>query len=333
MMKALLADHIQYVDAFYNDNVDALGQVNSNRNFFNTYKKGNLDSVTPARPLFYLSESKNFLKYKLLINSIFYDIQEHPTIPEIGDNYIHKVNSENWINYPFGLDGIYSSLVFLMEIAKQPDIITKPINSAAIYAEVYRRMLWIAENLKDENGLYNHGINRNGKLNGVVWLRGVGWYAIAQFDIIELMPEGKYKEEMKKRLAQFFDNMLIYRDNKSKMWYNVLNSDVKNNRIETSGSAMMAYALMKSCNNNFVEDTKYCYAGMETFDSIIKHKVKRNLFGYKVIDIYLKSNVRENAQEYCNPKLYINDDAKGLAPLILAAEEAKKLKDKMEKSK
>ena len=284
-----------FVEKYYQERISKNGEIKS-------YKFGELDSVLSARALFYLDKKK----YKPAIEFVYNNLKKHEQIPELGNNYIHKMNNHQWVRYPISLDGTYMALTFLAEYGE--------------YQLVYEKMIWFAEKLKDTNGLYNHGISYKGSKNRHVWLRGVGWYAMAQVDIIELMPEGKEKEELKKKLVPFFDNMLKYRNPFVKMWRNVINPEtfIYNNKFETSGSAMMSYAMLKACNEKFVQE-KYCDAGLETFNSIVHTKLRKNILK----DIYLSSNVKFYEQDYCD-NIYADNDAKGIAPLILAAIEAKK---------
>ena len=123
--------------------------------------------------------------------------------------------------------------------------------------------------------------------------------------------------------------MLKYRDEKSKMWTNIVNpknKKLKDNRLETSGSAMMAYSMLKACNNGYVEE-KYCRYGEETFNGIVNKKLWNN----KLKDIYLSSSVKMLEDEYSvNP--FVENDAKGIAPLILTALEVKKFNTRHHKT-
>lgn len=334
MMFALLktGKYSDYVNTFYKDNITDDGYVNSEENFFNYYKEDEIDSVLPARTLFYLNNDSlspslsDNTKYIKAIKYVYNNLKNYPTNPKAGNNFVHKINSPKWTNYIFSLDGLYMAQPFLMECSSKYKMLGIEKEEAdKIRSSVFRQMEWTAENMKDKFGLYNHGVDYHGKLNRVVWLRAVGWYAMAQVDVIELMPEGSEKEKMKERLVPFFDAMLRYRDKKTHLWFNVINiPGVKNNRTETSGSAMMAYALLKAYNNGYVTDTKYKEAGLETFNSLAKNKIRRYAFKYILKDTYSHSNVKSNYNDYCKKELYKNNEAKGLSALILAANEAEK---------
>lgn len=298
MMYALLKTTLynDFVEKYYNDNILPNGNVRF-------YKKGELDSVLPALNLYYIDKKK----YKPTIDYVYKQLLSQPKIAELGNNYAHKTNNNAWVLFPVATDGTFMTFLFL---AEHKD-----------FDYVYEKLKWYTEHLKKDNGLYSHGITYHGKQNKITWLRGIGWYAMAQVEVIERFPEGKQKEDLKKNLVPFFDNMLKYRDKKSKMWTNVVNPKnkrLKDNRLETSGSAMMAYSMLKACNNGYISE-KYCTYGIETFNGIVNKNLKNN----KLKNIYLSSSVKMLEDEYSvNP--YVENDAKGIAPLILAALEAKK---------
>lgn len=332
MMDAFLMakdiDRTQYVKDFYDSNIEENGAVKN-------YIEGELDSIEAARGLFdLLNETVDHEKYKQAIQYIYSQLEQQVVYEKCGGNYLHKQEGnapvESWSDYQIGLDGLYMAQPFLMECANAIDEgkleLTNSegerVNSAVIYQEVYERMQWVADHMKDEStGLYYHGWNSDDQSgNGHFWSRGIGWYAMAQVDIIEMMPEGENRTAMINALPSFFDSMLRYQDSVTGMWYNVPNrgSDLTDNKQETSGTAMMAYALMKAYNEEYVADAKYGEAGLKAFNGIVENKVRENGGNYTVADIYQKSGVGDTDEYYCTNQ-YVDDEAKGVGALIMAA--------------
>ena len=310
-----------FVNKFYNDNITNKGFVNNKRNFRNIYVNGALDDVAPARTLFYLMDTNNKKKYVKNINFVRGRLANQPTLPNLGNNYIHKTNNKAWIKYPFGLDGLYMALPFELEFEK---FVIKKITPKTADS-IFERLNWVSSNLKNEEGLYYHGCENDGKtVNGIVWLRGAGWYAMAQVDILELFPEGEHKEILKKQLMNFFDSMLKYQNENNGMWQNVLypeNKNIQCNYFETSGSSMMAYALMSAYINDLVTDEKYAYAGLKAFNGVVENNLIREKFfsDYELKDIYKVAIVFDDIEKYTKCSYYVKNDAKGSAPLILAS--------------
>lgn len=328
MMDAFLMEgDTAYADAFYNGNIDDDGSIKN-------YIAGELDSVPAARGLFdLLSVSDHAEKYKQAIQYVYTQLENQMTYENCGGNYLHKQKDDgtpqdSWSTWSIGLDGLYMAEPFLMECAKAIDEGTltledkdrATVSSEDIYKEVYDRFAWVAENMYDETtGLYHHGWNPSDNTgNSHFWGRGIGWYAVALVDVIEMMP-AEYRSQMMPYLTKLFDGMLKYQDEESGMWYNVVNnSELSGNRLETSVSAMMAYALMKAYNNGYVSDAKYGEAGLKAFNGVVENKVTGSEGSYKVTDIYQKSGVGAT-DEYYTENSYVADEAKGTGALIMAA--------------
>lgn len=338
MMDAFLMEgDTAYADAFYDGNINDDGSIKN-------YIEGELDSVPTARGLFdLLSASEYADKYKKAIQYVYTQLEDQVTYEKCGGNYLHKQNDDgspqdSWSTWRIGLDGLYMAEPFLMECANAIDanVLTlndkegNPVSSADIYKEVYDRFAWVAENMYDKTtGLYHHGWNPSDNTgNSHFWGRGIGWYAVALVDVIEMMP-AEYQPQMMPYLTKLFDGMLKYQDEESGMWYNVVNnSELSGNSLETSVSAMMAYALMKAYNNGYVSDAKYGEAGLKAFNGVVEYKVTASEGSYKVTDIYQKSGVGAT-DEYYTENSYVADEAKGTGALIMAATLANATADKL----
>ena len=321
MMKSFLKRGLypDVVEHFYNDNLSDDGLPNNFRNKKNIYTTNSLDDISTSRTLFLMLNSSNSKKYLKNIKFVYNQILKQDRLPNCGNNFLHKKNNLYWREYVFGLDGLYSALPFLLEYEKY---INKS-NSPKVYNSVFNSFRWVFENLKNSEGLYNHGVKKDGKtVNNVVWLRAVGWYAMAQKDIIDLFPYGKKKELLKLDLKEFLDAVLKYQDKNTGLWKNVIYpaGDYECNFYETSGSAMISYVLMDSYIRGYVKDKKYAYAGLKAFNGIVKNKLKRNLAGnYVLTGSYRSSSVHDNVEDYCICGNYVIDEAKGVAPLIMAS--------------
>ena len=315
---------LDFVNDFYSANILPNGRINNTTNLINAFP-ADIDSVEPARALFSLGASK----YTKTLSWIYNYLSNYPTEANLGNNYLHKLQHPAWETYPFALDGLYMTLPFLALMANQAtaDKDFEQINPQEIYNTIFNRMDWVATHLKDkQTGLYYHGADIHGHPNGVVWLRGAGYYAMTQIDLLALLPDGKRKEKLKQDLLLFLDAMLQKQDSKTGLWRNVVNApdNLPNNIFETSGSAMMAYTLLKTYNDGITTDTKYLEAGLKAFQGIMSHKVHQRIGGYTVQDIYQSSSVFPNPAQYSLKEKYVKNEAKGLAPLFFAAVEAEK---------
>ena len=310
------SEMLAYAADFYAGNTNSDGSAKN-------YHAGEVDSVPMALGMFELLNHGTY--GKRFANAIEYvhNQLKNQTIlgAEYGYNYWHKMNSSSWTTWKFGLDGLYMADVFELEYANaiSKGKISSSSNAEEIYKNVFTRFEWVANTMRDPStGLYHHGWNgSNG--NGSFWGRGIGWYAVALVDSIELMPSGSYKQGLIDNLPALFDGMLRYQDEATGMWYNVVNRDtsLSGNKLETSGSAMMAYAMMKAYNKGWVGKT-YGEAGLKAFNGVVNNKMSGSAGKYKVSDIYQKSGVG-TSDSYYTQNSYVTDEAKGTAALIMAA--------------
>ena len=180
------------------------------------------------------------------------------------------------------------------------------------------------------------------------WLRGTGWYAMALVDNIELMQKAEVKfnidlSAQKNSLIDIYtdlmDSMLEYRDTDTNLWYQVIDRAGENyNYLETSGSAAMSYALMKGYNIG-ISDINYYNKGIETFRSLCDNKlVYTGSDTVTLKDICMTAGLagpssgatsnsatagpgyknRDGSYNYYVSEKTVENDAKGVAPLIFA---------------
>ena len=180
------------------------------------------------------------------------------------------------------------------------------------------------------------------------WLRGTGWYAMALVDDIELMQKAENKfnidlSSQKNSLISIYkdlmDSMLEYRDADTGLWYQVIDKGSQEyNYIETSGSAAMSYALMKGYNIG-IADIDYYSEGLEVFRSLCDNKlVYTGANSVTLKDICMtaglagpssgassssatagpRHSARDGSYSYYVSEKTVENDAKGVAPLIFA---------------
>lgn len=312
-----------YVAAFYDDALAADGTPLD-------YHTGEVDSVPMALALFDLlgtGTSTQDQRYEAAIHYVYNQLSQQTELgAEYGYNFWHKTTSDSWATWKFGLDGLYMANTFLMEYANALEAGKLEnkynVDYSDIYEKVYTRLNWVANTMYDSTTqLYHHGWNgSNG--NGHFWGRGIGWYAVAIVDIIDMMPAGTYKSGLIGQLPKLFDGMLKYQDEATGMWYNVVNRDAtltdnNGNKLETSVSSMMAYAMMKASSKGWV-GSQYGEAGLRALDGVVKNKMTESDGSYSVVDTYKSSGVKETDADYLT-NTYTTNEAKGVGALIMAA--------------
>ena len=233
----------------------------------------------------------------------------------LGGNYWHVWASKKPPKYKVWLDGIYMTQPFLARYAKR-------IEDHEQQRAVFNRFCWIAENLRAENGLYCHAGNQKDDVCPFFWLRAIGWYAMAQVDVMEYMPE-EYLPRMKQDLKTFIDGMLCCQD-VSGMWRNLVDQPLsESNRTESSGSAMMIYCILKAIRLGFLDDADESYkrAAQAGFCTLAEEKLTDG--GLK--DIYLMA-AASGVDNYGTLEWYKINEGKGIGPFIMAYSEMIKAK-------
>ena len=246
-------------------------------------------------------------------------------------NFWHKNIYPNQV----WLDGLYMCQPFYMEYETR-------FNDKKNYADIFSQFFNVAENMRDpKTGLYYHAYDSSremfwcDKVTGLsqnFWLRALGWYSMALLDTLDKADAsvGEPYEKMKQIFVDLMDSMLKYQD-ESGMWYQVVNvGGMDRNYLETSGSSIMAYALLKGVRLGFLPESYRVY-GERAFHGICDKYLSEDENGELHLDgICLVAglggaNRRSGTFDYYMSEPVVKDDAKGVGPFLLAYTEMKRL--------
>lgn len=283
----------------------------------------NLDNVNAGKTLFDLYKLTGKEKYAKAINTVYSQLQTQPRTST--GNFWHKKIYPNQI----WLDGLYMAQPFYMQYEVT-------YNDCKNCGDIYHQFLTVYEKMRDlRNGLYYHAYDDSremfwcDKVTGLsdnFWLRALGWFAMALIDTMEVMPEDKLKEEkehLNRIYQELIDAMLPYQDEETGMWYQVVNrGGISPNYLETSGSAIFAYAIMKSVRLGYL-DKSYDIYGRKAFEGICKKYLSEEngelqLDGICLVAGLGNKEMREGTFDYYMREPVVKNEAKGVAPLILA---------------
>lgn len=166
------------------------------------------------------------------------------------------------------LDGMYSLLPFLVEYTQRFD----PGNATAVAGDVIHQLelLWVhcrdnttagaGSGNGNGSGLLVHGYDSTKKASWAspvtggspyVWNRALGWYFMALvdvFDIVHAHPifPGALESYLRRRYRELTEAILSAADKDTGCWWQVMTLPrAKGNYIETSGSGMFVYGLLK----------------------------------------------------------------------------------------
>lgn len=227
----------------------------------------NIDQIRMANILFTLFHKEGDLKYKRVLDLLFNQLQIYPRTKS--GNFWHKTNYENQI----WLDGLYMGQPFYVRYIK--DFKKEKDFSDTIHQfKNVRKFLY-----NDQTKLYVHAFDESrsmfwcNKENGHsphVWSRAIGWYAMALVDVLEhLEGEESNQHELVTILKEAIDGMLLYQQSNG-MWYQVVERPGDaGNYLETSGTTMMAYAILKGVRLGYLPKNYEKY-GVAAFDGTVQ---------------------------------------------------------------
>ena len=141
---------------------------------------------------------------------------------------------------------------------------------------------------------------------------------------------GEPYEYLKKVFIDLMDAMLRYQD-ESGMWYQVVNvTGMEKNYLETSGSSIMAYALLKGVRLGFLPES-YREYGKKVFQGVCDKYLSTDeegslhLGGICLVAGLGGKQMRPGTFDYYMSEPVVNDDAKGVGPFLLAYTEMLRL--------
>ena len=286
--------------------------------------KYSTDDICESRVLFDLLDLTKEEKYDKAIELTFSQIKTHPRTKE--GNFWHKGIYPNQI----WLDGLYMAQPFYTRY--------QTLRGKMNYADIINQFKNVRKIMFDDKAkLYYHGYDSERKmfwadkktgLSKNFWLRSIGWFTVALVDVLDYMDEQMYDEynTIKALLKETIDGILEYQDKDSKMFYQVPNyPGRKGNYLETSGSAMVSYAILKGVRLEALPP-RYQQIGLDIFDGICNKYLSSdengdlNLGGICLVaGLGPENNLRrDGSYEYYISEPVVNNDAKGVGPLVMA---------------
>ncbi len=308
----------RYIDWF----IDADGGIRSYRQ-----ETFNLDDINEGRALFPLAAKTGKEKYRLAAKRLRQQLERQPRTPE--GNFWHKAIYPNQV----WLDGIYMAQPFYAIYEREM--------GNGDYADTLRQI----ENVRlhmfsEEKGLYYHGYDASRTAfwadpetgcSKNFWLRSIGWFAVALADLLDILPQEKtlWLREIFTELMAGADRWV---DTESGLYWQVVDQGGREgNYLETSGSSMLAYAILKGARLG-VLGKEYAAKGEKTFRGIVDQYLsftdgELNLGGICLVAGLGPENNRrrDGSYAYYISEPVVQNDAKGVAPFPLCYTEIKRL--------
>lgn len=312
------ARFLDFADRFMSGFVEEDGRIR-------TYDPAeySLDNVNPAKNLFTLYDLTGKEKYRKALELVRSQLSTMPRTPE--GNFWHKLIYPNQV----WLDGIYMALPFYMEYEKRFD-------AQKDCEDICRQIANVEIRMRDpKTGLYYHGYDASRKMYWAdpdtgcspnFWLRAEGWFILGLVDVLEIMKDLPMQAEsvhLQHMLLDLAKALSKYQD-PSGLWYQLIAlSELEGNYLETSGTALISAALLKAVRLGFLPES-FRAVGEKAFYGIVDHRLTKNTDGTPcVTGICLVAGLggeqhRDGSAAYYLSEPVVQNDAKGVGPLLLA---------------
>ncbi|BCJ93648.1 glycoside hydrolase 105 family protein [Anaerocolumna cellulosilytica] len=290
----------------------------------------NLDNMNAGKILFFLYDHTGKEKYRKAIETMMNQLKVQPRT-ECG-NFWHKKIYPNQI----WLDGLYMAQPFYMEYETR-------YNKQENYADIVKQFKNVRYLLYNESKqLYYHAYDETrtriwaNPANGCspnFWLRSMGWYLMALIDTYDKASEQIYEHYrvFKDLLKEALQGILKYQDSSTKLFYQLIDlPEQEGNYLETSGSIMIGYALLKGSRLEALLSEKYRYRGEEILDSLIENRIverdgKLHLTQICAVAGLGPDKERDGSIAYYLSEPINEDDQKAAGPLMMLYSEYLKL--------
>ena len=304
-------EYIDYAVKFTDSYVDECGKIPTMN-----VKDYNLDNICGGVNLIKLYELTGEERYRLAYEWLYNEqLKNHPRL-KCG-SFWHKAIYPNQM----WLDGAYMVLPFMAMYGKIK-------NDSSIINDVLLQSFNIRDLMCDrETGLYYHGYNetkdmlwadKETGLSSQFWLRSNGWLCAGLADLYEIT-ENKTVGDM---LREHINALSGYITDEGMLLQLPTRAELTGNYSETSGTLLYAYGAMKGYRLGTV-DKSAAEAGERALYAVTEKYIDRSGEIPVLRNICLMgglggANNRDGSAEYYLSERIVENEAKGIAPYLMA---------------
>lgn len=294
-----------------------------------TYKKSlyNMDRIQGGNFLILLNAVNPQPQYVIAIETLRDQLREQPRTQEGGFWHKQVYEHQMW------LDGLFTGTTFYARYA-----VYKPEPEA--WSDIANQFAVVDKHTRKANGLNHHGWDESRQMawadsltgcSAETWGRAEGWYVMALCDVLECMPADQpQREELIAILSRVMEALLAVQDKDTHLWYQVPDKgDKEGNYLESTCSAMYAYAMAKGANlgvlpDTYREEAKCVIEGLKVSKLVTDADGSLSLIDCCAVAGLGGNPFRDGTYDYYIHERICADDPKGVAPLILACIELSK---------
>lgn len=230
-----------------------------------------LDDTLTASVLVWLAQETDDPRFEAACRSVRAAYDDYPRNADGGFWHSRTLAHEMWI------DGLFMGLMFLARYGRDIDdgdwCFRETVSQLRIAFQRCR---------KDGTGLLYHAYSEDraaawaSRITGCspeVWSEGLGWYAMALVEALDVLPiEWPGREELEQQLRLLLDDLVVVQDRVCGLWAQVVDRPkTRGNFFETSGSAMFLYALVRARDLEIVSGPKYDVAIEKAYRGILQN--------------------------------------------------------------
>lgn len=309
----LLEYAMRFIDSYVDENgiISAMDCANFN-----------LDNINGGKNLLYLYQKTSDEHYRIAAEKLYScQLSNQPRL-HCG-NFWHKAiyPSQVW------LDGAYMVFPFMADYA-----VLSGKND--LFDDIYMQLRNIRSIMRDaDTGLYYHGYDETRSmkwadpetgLSQEFWLRAMGWLCAALIDISEIAADSvvlcSFCHDM---LGELLEALSRYISPEGMLLQLPARPELERNYPETSGTLLFAYSVMKAYRHGIVSETLR-NVGIKTFLSVTDNYIRCGQDEAPLLkNICLMAGLggnpmRDGSAEYYLSERIVENDAKGIAPYLMA---------------
>lgn len=343
-------DILSYMQAYTSRMISDEGKTTGYK-----YEDFNLDNVRPAHFVFRMLPYDQREGVKEACRTYFKQLINQPRTDE--GVYWHKAiyHDQVW------LDGIFMGLPYKtiaapqmveqgMTVASKGVPAKKKLTKKqqqkellAYYNDIVDQITMTDARTYDEKtGLWKHAwdskhgmfwANKETGQSRHTWARAMGWFAMAQIEILDYLPKDfARRQEVIDMLNKTLKACIQYQDNKTGVWYDVMDVKDERNYLESTASCMFAYCMLKGARMGYLDES-FREAGIKAYKGIINNFIRVDADGTISLTECCsvsglgpeKSPHRDGSFGYYMSEPIRDNDAKGVGPFMWASLEMERL--------
>lgn len=314
--------YLSYIKEYADELIDSNGNIAKY-----DIKEYNIDYVNPGKLLFNLYEETKDNRYLTVIKQLRAQLESQPRTPSGGFWHKQIYPNQMWIDGLYMAEPFYAQYTVKYEKGKGLDDIAKQFE--LVHNHLLDKKTGLPYQAWDESKEIGWA-NKETGTSPTIWSRGIGWYMMALVETLDYFPKSNPKQ---KELVTYLNEIAknaVKAQNPSGLWYQVADKpELTGNYLESSGSAMIIYALAKGADKGYL-NASYKKTAQKSFDAYVNEFVKTNENNEITIS-NVSSNVglggkpfRDGSNEYYAKSKTKDNSSPALAAFLLSAVELNK---------